>query len=253
MILLDVRAPTVHFRESLFFLPRQWGLIHPPPAPSLQSYVTALRPARKIIVILTKSDLVSPAHVTAWRAYFASRHPEIRVVQVESYKERPTAHDATASDTNQKRRRRYVDPYIPGHFLKDLVQTLKEVHKELLKPPEWVESEIDQEKRRRWKPNVRESVEWDRVLDGTTRPATVDPTVEPKEGAEEMLELDSPEEDAVDLRYITVGLIGKEWAVVPLDLLICFTGQPNAGKSSLLNALFGEHKVKASRTPGKAS
>jgi hypothetical protein len=196
---------------------------------------------------------VSPAHVTAWREYFASRHPGIHVVQVESYKDRPTAHDSTANDANVKKRRRYVDPYIPGHFLKDLVQTLKEVHKELLEPPEWVKRETDQEKRKRWRPKVRENVDWDRVLDDNTRPSVSAPAVEPKETAEEVVEPDSAEEDAVDLRYITVGLMGEYQAAALLNLLMWSTGQPNAGKSSLLNALFGEHKVKASRTPGKAS
>ena len=212
MILLDVRAPTVHFRASSFFLPQHRGLTRLFLAPSLQSYVTTLRPPRKIIVVLTKSDLVSPAHITAWRAYFASRHPEIHVIQVESYKERLTAHDTYANDTNVKKRRRYVDPHIPSHFLKDLVQTLKSVHKELLEPPEWVKHEADQEKRKSWRPKVRESVDWDRVLDSTTRTSVLTPAVELKEPAEEVMELDSPEGDAVDLRYITVGVIGEHRA-----------------------------------------
>lgn len=152
---------------------------------------------------------MSRAHVTAWRVYFASRHPEIRVVQVEAYKERATAHDTTANDAKGKKKRRYVDPYIPGQFLKVLVQTMKEVHRELLEPPEWVKNETDQEKRKGWRPKVRESVDWDQLLDDTTRPSVVAPTMEPKENAEEVVEPDSPEEDAMDLRYITVGLIGE--------------------------------------------
>ena len=100
---------------------------------------------------------------------------------------------------------------------------------------------------------MRESVDWDRVLDDTIRPSVLAPAVEPKEPQEEVVEPDSPEEDAVDLRYITVGLIGEHVAAVILNLLMWSTGQPNAGKSSLLNALFGKHMVKASRTPGKAS
>ena len=58
-------------------------------------------------------------------------------------------------------------------------------------------------------------------------------------------------EDFAEPEYLTVGVIGALSFALALATLQFFPGQPNVGKSSLLNALFGATKVRASKTPGK--
>lgn len=93
------------------------------------------------------------------------------------------------------------------------------------------------------------------------RPQAEDtPAVEPGEGGDDS----GPAPDGSDPHaYLTVGLIGEctatctgscsQRAVLNLimGVLVRPAGQPNVGKSSLLNALLGRKVVRASRTPGK--
>lgn len=82
LMLVDVRHPLVHF------------------SPALYHHVTH-RMHKHVIVVLTKCDLVSTAHVDKWRKYFAHHVPDLRVVAFSSYRS-----DHVVNDEEKKRQKR---------------------------------------------------------------------------------------------------------------------------------------------------
>ncbi|KAF8899038.1 hypothetical protein BD779DRAFT_1666780 [Infundibulicybe gibba] len=214
LVLLDSRCPLLHF------------------PPSLAAHLAD----RKLILVLTKVDIAGPTRAAAWAAYLRARYPDFPLVQVESYAEK--ALSAVAQG------RRHFEPHLPTEFRARLIEALRTVHAEMLQPPERVRD--NPERMKAWVPPVKRDIDWEGVLQANTRAGSVVggaavplPRDVPsmttaaadgaKEGgAEERAEAQEPE-------FLTIGVIG----------------QPNVGKSSLLNALFGASKVRASKTPGK--
>ena len=193
MILLDSRCPLLHY------------------PPSLASYLAGL-PNRKIILVLTKVDISGPDRANAWSDYLMKKHPHVRIIQVESY----IPKELGPNDEGTSKRSRRVEPHLPHTFRERLVQALREVHQELLQPPEVIRG--DEAKVKLWKPSVKGEVDWDAVLSargdkvgqaigGPTVPRqdALDPTAEDGERPDEEQE---PAE-VVEPDFLTVGLIGN--------------------------------------------
>lgn len=159
LVLIDSRCPPLHMPNSLL------------------RFITGLKPTRQIIFVLTKTSVVGAECAVSWKVWLENRYPGTQVVLSESYRERareerkgqgaflPSQYIKSASETScfgHLGSRKHHEPFIQENLLASLVSALKNAHNRLLLPPD--DLKLKPEKLARWRPRVRESIDWDATL-----------------------------------------------------------------------------------------
>ncbi|GAA5985325.1 hypothetical protein JCM11641_005395 [Rhodosporidiobolus odoratus] len=238
LLLIDVRFPLLHY------------------PPSLRSYLRTLKSPK--VLVLTKTDLVPSKYAEGWKQWLEKLEgPEgAQVVLMESYREAETREETQGTQSRSV-------PAAPPSARRNLVAALRTAHAALLAPPSVVAA--DPHKLSRWSPRVRPEVEWDLVeAEGGETGAHaglgqeeagkkgVGKAAKGKRRKHEMGEVEGPGDFPVGDVTTVPGDVGtSSEREVPPYLSVGLIGQPNVGKSSLLNALLGKKVVRASKTPGK--
>lgn len=181
LVLLDSRCPPLHFPHSL------------------QVFLSSTK--CRIILVLTKVDIVGVDRAEAWQRELLARYPTAKVVIVEAY----AIKLSQDGQTTTARKTRYR-PHIPQNFKERLVSALKETHEELLQPPVGIRA--NPEKLAKWRPRVKREVNWNAVL--AAGPATTMGPIDKGKGSnrDPNIEIDSEDEDVPEPDCLTVGLIG---------------------------------------------
>lgn len=139
-----------------------------------------------MILVLTKVDIVGPVRAAAWKNYFSTTFPDLRIVQVQAYtsKEEGFYHQG---------RTRY-ESQLPQAFREMLVEAIRSIHAEMLEPPEKIKA--NPERLSSWKPPVKRDINWSTATTIPQEPGNVVYDHEPKAEDEEP-------------PFLTIGLLGQ--------------------------------------------
>lgn len=192
LIIVDIRYPVMMF------------------PPYLYNYITNDL-GKDMILILNKVDLAPPALVVAWKEYFTTQYPKLRIVMFTSF---PcyNLRNVIAEEEGLKSRRKKGKLKMAAEGAQKLLETCQDL----------VGDKVDLSS---WHEKIQEEMHSEYDLDEVN---IKDKIVIEKEDTSFF------KHESYRNGVLTIGCVGT----------------PNVGKSSLMNALMGKKVVSVSRTPG---
>lgn len=185
--------------------------------PNLYSYVTE-NLGKQVILILNKIDLAPAPLVVAWTEYFKQKYPKLHVLQFTSFPAYNIRGGQAQNKSGLKIRRIKGRPKMAAEGAQKLLEACKSIVKNEVDLTSW-ENKIAEEMHQEYEnegDDDDDAVEIGKTIDLKTVDTSFHAHVKYNGGV------------------LTVGCIG----------------QPNVGKSSLMNAIMGKKVVSVSRTPG---
>ncbi|XP_031560357.1 guanine nucleotide-binding protein-like 1 isoform X2 [Actinia tenebrosa] len=190
----------------------RFPVLHFPPA--LYNYVVHDL-NKHVILALNKIDLVNPELVVAWKHYFKSKYDQVSIVCFTSFPKDESERKSHQEKVLRKTKRRKKRGFAVGP--QELLEECSKICKDRVELSSWEEKIASQS--RGSEDDESPYYDHDNFSD------------------------DSEEED--DSHAKSEDILRNE-SILTLGLV----GQPNVGKSSLLNGLVGKKVVSTSRTPG---
>jgi ribosome biogenesis GTPase A len=191
--------------------------------PGLYTYV-AKELGKGVVLALNKCDLVSADLLDAWKAYFSTEFSDLAVALFSCFPDHKLAPSRDNSELLSKRERRMARTRLAAWGADQLLAAIGTLELSPLK-----KTYLDQWRARLAVPSPGGSADDDeegRSAAGAAEYASLKRLEEADERERD--------KDQVSDAYVTIGVIGH----------------PNAGKSSLINGVFGRKVVSTSRTPG---